>query len=114
MHPLAVAQHGDAIGNLEDLVEAVRDVDNSQPLFFQSRNDAKEHLDLALREGSGGFVHHQDARGAREGLCDFDHLLLRDAEFLDRGARVDGYPEFLQDFPGARVHLAGRDEARPP
>ena len=114
MHPLAVAQHGDAIRYLEDLVETVRDVNDSQSLLLQARDDAEEHLDLALRQRCGGFVHHQDARGAREGLCDFDHLLLRDAELLDRGARVDGYAEFLENFRGARVHLACRDEARPP
>ena len=113
MHPLTVAQHGDAIGNLEDLVKPVRDVDDSQSLLLQASDDAEEHLDFALGQRSGGFVHHQDARGARERLCDFDHLLLGDAERFDRGARVHGYPELFQDFPGARVHLAGRDEARP-
>ena len=61
---LAVAQHGDAIGDAVDLVHAMADEHHRHALPAQLVDDREQPVDLALRQGGGGLVHDQDA-GAR-------------------------------------------------
>ena len=57
-----VAKHGDAVGDLEDLVEVVRDVDDRDRLLLEPADDAEDELRLLLGERGGRLVHDQDAR----------------------------------------------------
>ena len=49
-HVAAVPQHGHPIGDREDLVEPVRDVDDAQPAIAQLAHDGKKTRDFAARE----------------------------------------------------------------
>ena len=48
-HDAAVAQHGDAVADLEQLVELVRDVDDGDASRLEVVDDVEEALDLGLR-----------------------------------------------------------------
>ncbi len=48
MDPLAVPHHRDPVGDLEDLVEPVRDVDYGDPAPGQFADDAEQPLGFPL------------------------------------------------------------------
>ena len=58
---LPVAQHADAIGKLIHFRHTVADVDNRHPFIAQPHNQFKQTVSFTGGEGSGGFVHHQNA-----------------------------------------------------
>ena len=58
-HQLAVAQHRDAVGEAEDLVEAVRHVQDAGTGVAQVAHDLEEPFDLARREHGRGLVEHE-------------------------------------------------------
>ena len=84
---LAVAQHGDAIGDGKDLLEAVRDVDDADAVRLEQRDDAEQALDLALGQRRRRLVHDDDLRVGADRLGDLDDLLLGHAERLDQAHR---------------------------
>ena len=61
----AVGQHGDAVADPADLLEAVGDVDDADALGGEAADDAEERLDLALVEDRRRLVHDQQAGGRR-------------------------------------------------
>ena len=71
-----VGEHGDAVADAPDLVEAVRDVDDADALGREPANDVEERLDLALVEDRGRLVHDQQPDVARQRAGD-RHDLLR-------------------------------------
>ena len=77
----AVTQDRDALGDGEDLLELVRDVDDGDALISQAADDPEEPLDLAIAERRRRLVHQQQAdASASQGAGDLDDLSLRDAE----------------------------------
>ena len=61
-HVAAVAQHGDAVGELHDLVDAVRDVDDRHAFGRRVRRTIpNSRCALGRRQGRGRLVHDQDA-----------------------------------------------------
>ena len=86
---LAIAQHGDAVGQFEDFVEAVADVDDADATFAQQAHDAEQLLDIAFSEGGGRFVHDQDLRVERERFGDFHPLPIADIQRADLGADIE-------------------------
>ncbi len=97
----AVAEHRDAVGELEHLVDPVRDEDRRRRRRRGSvRTRREERLHLVVGERAGRLVEDQHARVDRERARDLDHLLQvgpqpadgqrrveRRAEPLERGAR---------------------------
>ena len=61
----SVAEHGDAVGNLENLVQVMRDVDHRDRLLLQPADDAKDELCFLLGQRRGRLVHDEDARACR-------------------------------------------------
>ena len=97
----AVAKHRAAIRQLGDLVHAMRDIEQRQPLGAQPLQH-DEHLgDVRRRERGGRLVQDEHARVARQRLGDLDHLAARERQVLDRrqGMNVLG--------AGARQRLLG-------
>ena len=80
----AVAQHGHAVAELEDLVEPVRHEDDAPALRDEVARCAEHALDLRLAEGRGRLVEDQQARVPDEQPCDLDELAFADRERLDR------------------------------
>ena len=112
----AVAEHGDAVGNLEHLVEVVRDVDDRDLLLLEPMDDAEDELRFLLGERRGRLVHDEDAGLAGERAGDLDDALLGDGEALDQRVDVDrGEAELVEERAGPLAHrpVVDHREARP-
>src|SRR5262249_13729173 len=62
----AVAQYRDLVCDLEQLVQAVCDVENTSALRFQLTDDREETLGVTLGERGGGLVHDEQRRFVRK------------------------------------------------
>ena len=109
----AVAQHGDAVADLEDLLQPVRDVDEADALPGEPANDLEQLLELRPAEHGRGFVEYDDAGMAREGAGDLHHLPLGDAQISYPGTRIDRKPQAQQRLPAAADRFAPVDGAEP-
>ena len=87
---LAPPQDGDAIGDLEHLVQLVADEDDRQQSLPRQPPQKLEELVRLLRcEHAGRLVEDQDVRVPVERLDDLDALLLADGDVLYARIRVD-------------------------
>ena len=75
---LAVPQNGDAVGDLEDLVQEVRDEHDRDPLGRQLPDQVEEPLDLAGVEARRRLVEDQHVGRDVDRARDRDHLLHRE------------------------------------
>jgi hypothetical protein len=71
-----VAQHGDAIGELHDLLDAMRNVDDPDALGPEVVDDVEQPFRLSSGKGRGRLVHDDDARTSGERFGDFNELHL--------------------------------------
>ena len=83
----AVLENGEAVAELENLVQAVGDIDNAHATVFKLAHHAVQAFHLAVAQRGGGFVHNDEpgVEGQRPG--DLHHLLLGHAQAGDRGGR---------------------------
>ena len=102
--PGAVAQRGDLLADLEDLLQPVGDEQHRGTLFAQRAHDAEEAGDLAAGEGGGGLVHDQDAGVEGERLGDLDDLLVGDRQSAGGPVRRQVDPEPPHQPGGGPVH----------
>ena len=79
---VAVPEHGDAVRDLEDLLQPVGDVDNAYALGGKVLDDAEELADLPLGQGRGRLVHDHGPRLTHQRPRDGHDLLLRRREPL--------------------------------
>ena len=84
-----VAEDRDAVGEREELAEAVRDEDRRDALGAQPPDEPEERLDLVLGERARRLVEDQHARVDRERPRDLDHLLLVGPQPAHRHRRVE-------------------------
>ncbi len=110
-HRAAVAQHGDAIGQLEQFLEPVRDIDDADLPRAQPGDQLEQQARLVMAQRGGGLVHDQDAGLAGHGLGDLHHLLLAHAELAHQPARVDRHADAGQQLARLAVHARAIDEA---
>ncbi len=96
----AIAQHSNVIGNRQQLLQAVRNVNDRHAVRSQVADDAEEYGDLRRAQGGGRLVHHQDADIAGQRLGDFDNLLLAQRQLPDQRARVDRVLQPRQQLAG--------------
>ena len=86
-HAAAVAQHGEDIGDLADLLEEVADVDDAEPLRAQPRDQREQPIDVGALQAARRLVHQQDAAVGRERAADLDDLLCRERQLPDDAVR---------------------------
>ena len=103
---VAVAQHRHAIGEIEHLPEAMRDVENGDAAGLQPPHDLEQAIDVLEIEGRGGLVHDQHAELADDRLRDLDQLLVRHADRADHAIGIGVDPELAQDAPDLATRLA--------
>ncbi len=108
---LAVAEHRELVGDLEQLVHLVGDVDDAFALRPQVADDLEQMRDLALGQRRGRLVHDQDVGFVGHRLGDLDHLPVGDRQVahLDLGIDLDVEP--LEQLRGLAAQLAMIDEA---
>jgi hypothetical protein len=85
---LAVAEHGDPVGDLEHLVQRVGDEDDRLAVGLELAHVGEQLLDLLGDEHGRRLVEDQDVRPPVQQLEDLDPLLLADADVLDPGVGV--------------------------
>ena len=96
---LAAAQDGDPVGDVEHLVQLVRDEDHRLAARREAADHLEELLRLLRREHGGRLVEDEDVRVAVERLQDLDALLLADGDVLDPRRRVDRQPVAVARSP---------------
>ena len=100
---LAVAKDRHAVGEREDLLEPVRDVDDPHTIGPETPHHAEEALLLLSGERSGRFVHNDDPGSGPESASDLHELLFRHRERSDLRIRIDlrsdASQQFLRGFP---------------
>ena len=77
-------QHGDPIGDLEDVVEVVRDEDDSEPLFGESADELENLIGLRDAQRGRRLVEDHDARVPHHRAADRNRLALAAGEARDR------------------------------
>ena len=86
-HARAVAQHRDAVADIVNLFQMVRDVENADPALFEPANTLEEALDGGLFQRSSWLVEDQEARADRKGAGNLHDLALFHGKVA--GAPVD-------------------------
>jgi hypothetical protein len=109
----AVTEHGHAIGDGEDLVEPVADVDDADPVSSQLGDDREQALDLMRREGGRRLVHCEDPGVEGERPGDLDELLLGGREILAWDVQIDRGIETPEQLGRSETFLGPGDEAGP-
>ena len=109
---LAVAQHGDAVGDGEDLLELVADEEHGDALVAEPAEQGEQRRGLVLGDRGGRLVEEQDLGFERQRLGDLDDLHLRDRQGAHLGARVDAAVEQVEIAPRLAVDLGVVDRGR--
>src|SRR5207244_492385 len=94
----AAAENGDAIRDLEDLVQLVADEDDRLSVRLEAADDGEQLLRLLRGEDSRGLVEDQDLGAAIERFENLDALLLADSDVAHERARVDREAELLRQL----------------
>ena len=108
-----VAQHGDAVRDLRNLVQLVGDQDGRDALGAQADQQVQQRRAVALVEARGRLVEDQQADLLRQRLRDLHQLLLADAEVAHDRVRRLVKSHLGQQRPGPVVHGAAVDHAEP-
>jgi hypothetical protein len=114
-HEATIAQDGDAVRELEDLVESVADVDDGDPLRAEAAHEREESLDLLVRERGRGLVQSQDPHPRLHGAHDLDELALRRGQLVPHPpVRQDALEAILRQLTvDLGVEGAAIDEGSP-
>ena len=88
VHEGTVAQNADFVGQIDDLLEPVGDVDEGRP-SWRSRRTTSKSLLASGSERRGRLVHDEDRGVVPQGLENLDDLAVAGGEVLDRGRRID-------------------------
>ncbi len=75
-HDLPPAQHGNVVGNLQDLFELVSNEDDGSPLLLYFSHGREESFDFLRREDRSGFVHDENVHLSKKHAQDLNPLLL--------------------------------------
>ena len=110
----AVAQHDHAVGDLEHLVEPVRDVDHADAAGAQAPQRREEPHDLVGRQAGGRLVEHEDLGLGGQRAGDRDQRFLGPAQALDAHVRIDVGAEDLERRRGAPARRLPVDHAAAP
>src|SRR5207245_7253077 len=98
-HTLAVAEHGEAVGDLAHLFEKMTDVDDADAFSLQPSDERKKPLDIFALQAAGWLVHEDDARARGDAAANLDDLPRRQGQIRYRGLRANlRMMKSLQDF----------------
>ena len=107
----AAAEDGDAVGDLVDLVEEVRDEDDGDAALLEVADDAEELGHLVDVEARRRLVEHQHPHVDRDRPGDGDELLDGERVASQHRRRIDRQPEPRQHLRGALAHRRPVDGA---
>ncbi len=112
-HPGPITHDRNIVGDTEDLLHLMADVDDAAALVPQHIDDAEEMLHLGLRQGGGRLVEHNDLGVVAHRLGDLHHLPLGDGQRTHDGAGVHLHLQIAEDLLCLFPHdpLADHDTA---
>ena len=111
-HVRSVAEHRDRIGDAEDLVHFVRDIDQGDAAPLEHGDHVEEGLDLPVGDRRRGLVHDEDAGILPQRLGNLDRLHLRHAEAPHLARHRQVGLQQVQEPPGLALHGAAVDPSR--
>ena len=79
----AVAQNGDPVSYISDLIELMGDDDRGHTLLLELQKQVEKHFGIFLIQGGGRLVENEQLHVFGKRLGDFDKLLLAGADVLD-------------------------------
>ena len=109
----AVAKNRDLVGDLQDVLEKMRDEDEAASAALELDQHFEQPLDFRRRQGGGRLVEDDDPRAGEQHAGKLDELLHADRKIAEPRARVDVEPEIVQLFARLPRHPAPGDEAQP-
>ena len=109
-----VAQDGAAIGDRDDLVEVMRDVDDRGALRLHAREHGEQPLDLAFFQGRRRLVQDEDAALPAQRLGDRHQLPFGEAERSHRPVRVGVKVELGKHGARGVAHARAIDHGQRP
>ncbi|CRH93090.1 Uncharacterised protein [Chlamydia trachomatis] len=95
---LAVTDDRRGIGDLADLSQLMGDDDHGDALFAELTHQLKQVLRVIVVECCGRLVQDQELNVLGQCLCDFNELLLANAQVDDARVRVDIQPNLVEQF----------------
>ena len=95
---LAVAQHGDAVGQDQRLFQRVADEDDGNAALLEVAHEIEEVFPFFRRQGRGRLVEDDHLRIVQHRARDLDHLLLGRAQRADRRGGRNVEVERLQEL----------------
>ena len=102
---LPAPKNGDAIGDLEHLVQLVADKDDRHAFALEVLEDGEQLGRFLRRQHCSRLVEDEDVRAAVERLQDLDPLLLTDRDVLDPRVRVDAEAELTREVVDLTTRL---------
>ena len=105
-----IAEHGDRLADVEDLLEVVGDVEEGDTGGLHLADLAEQPGDGLSVELGGRLVEHDEPRAAGHGASDLDELALLDGQLTGHRCRIDVHAERLEYGAGATAHRPPRDE----
>ena len=109
-HVAAIAGDGDAIGDGEDLLQPMRDIEHGVAAPAQLPQHGEEPLGLALVQGRVRLVEDEQPRRLQQHAAELDQLLLADAEPADRRLDIDMQAELGQQIAALGRHGGDGDQ----
>ena len=86
---LAVAQHGDPVGDIERFFQRVRDEDDAGAALLESVEQMEEMLHFFRRQRCGRLVENEDLGIVPHGPDNLDHLPFGGAEVFNQREGID-------------------------
>ena len=112
MHDATVSEHGHLVAGAKDLVQAMRDIDDSDSVGSKPGDCREESLHLPRFERGGRLIHDDDAMVGGHRACDRDHLLHAETQLAQRSADVDVDPVGREDLAGLPMHAREVDQPK--
>ena len=103
-HYLAIAHHGAPVGDGDDLVEAMGDVEDRDAGLLQAFDHREEARHLALLQRSRRLVENEHARIARERPRDGDRLALGEGQLIHPLIEIERQIEPVERVARERQH----------
>jgi hypothetical protein len=107
---LSVTQSDDSVGNLFDLVEAVRNVNDAHLMRPQVPDDCKQPPGFGEGQAGRRLVHDQNASLRRKDARNLDQLLLGQGQLAKRGSARNPEADLLEFFIGRRIDAFAIDQ----
>ena len=109
----AIAKNGHSIGDAQDLVQTMGDIDDSDVAGAQSPKRLEQAFDIGLGKRRSRLVENEDVRLDRQRPADRNERPLGGRQGRDRGVGIEIAAHERERFGGGASHSRPRNEAGP-